>query len=268
MHSSKITTKTLQEMKSSGQKITAVVTYSYTMARRAEEAGIESILVGDSATRVFSGLSQHSAMTIDEMLYHTQAVTRACSQAWIMADLPQDVIDAGSKDCIEASKMLINEGKADCVKVESNSENAAEIIQAIHRAGFPVMGHFGMLIENDSRISKTNSDSETAMKDAMLDFAKQLVTAGSCALLLSKIKATIAAEITRQVKVATIGIGSGLDCDGQILVLEDLLGLTYREHPYYVKQYAQLGMLAQEAIQNYIDEVKKGVYPNQSHSKL
>jgi 3-methyl-2-oxobutanoate hydroxymethyltransferase len=267
MSSSKISTKTLQEMKLSGQKITAVVTYSYTMARRAEEAGIEAILVGDSATRVFSGLGQHSAMTTLEMLYHTQAVTRACSRAWIMADLPQEVIDAGSKDCVEASKILIIEGKADCVKVESNSENAVDIIQAIHSAGFSVMGHFGMLAENDSRIKKTEKDLETATKNAMLDYAKHLVSAGSCALLLSKIKATIAAEITHQVSVATIGIGSGMDCDGQILVLEDLLGLTYREHPYYVKQYAQLGMLAQKAIQIYIDEVKKGVYPNESQSK-
>lgn len=264
---SKITIKSLAEMKKSRKKITAIVTYSYTMARTAEEAGIDAILVGDSATRVFSGLSHHGSMTMEAMLYHTQAVTNACSRTWIMADLPQMVIDAGPSECVQAARILIENGKADCVKIESTDEGAIEIIEAISNSHLSVMGHFGMMAVDDTRIQGDGSNSEGTLTRAMVNFAQRLVAAGSCALLLSKIRASIANEITKNVEVPTIGIGSGLNCDGQILVLEDLLGLTYREHPYYVKQYAQLGQLAQNAIREYIKEVENGIYPDQAHSK-
>ncbi len=267
MPQSKMTIESLVKMKENRKKITAVVTYSYTMARRAEEAGIDAILVGDSATRVFSGLSQHSSMTMESMLYHTQAVTAACSHAWVMADLPQAVIDAGPGECVKGSRILIENGKADCVKIESTAEDAVKIIEAISKDHLPVMGHFGMMADNDERVKNKDSDSHDSLTKAMLDFARRLVSAGSCALLLSKIDSSIAAKITENVDVPTIGIGSGIDCDGQILVLEDLLGLTYREHPYYVKQYAQLGQLAQKAISEYIEDVKSNSFPDRAHSK-
>ena len=264
----KINPETLLRMKSIGKKICAVVAYSYTMARRSDEAGVDVILVGDSATRVFSGLSNHGFMNIEQMLYHTQAVSRACQHAWVMADFPQETIKAGVDIAVKDAKILIEEGKADSVKVEDTSENAIRIVEAVAKAGIPVVGHFSMMDVTDARVlSQPASSTEESLKKAMIAFGKRMESAGSCALLLSKIDSTIASEITQQVKIPAIGIGSGPGCDGQILVLEDLLGLTYRDHPYYVKQYAQLGQSAMDAIGQYISEIRSGAYPDKSHSK-
>ncbi len=268
MSTEKVNPATLLKMKSAGKKISAVVAYDYTLARRSDEAGIDVILVGDSATRVFSGLPNHTFMTLVQMLYHTQAVSTACQRAWVMADLPQVTIQTNVDMIIKDVEILIKEGRADSVKVEDTSEHAVEVVSAIAKTGFPVVSHFLMMDKNDTRVKdQPGSSIDESIMKAMLAFAKRLESAGSCAILLSKIDPLVAGEITGQVKIPTIGIGSGPNCDGQILVLEDILGLTYRDHPYYVKQYAQLGQSVMLAVKQYIAEVNSGAYPDLNHSK-
>ncbi|HEY60310.1 MAG TPA: hypothetical protein G4N92_06460 [Anaerolineae bacterium] len=254
-------------MKAHTNKLCAVVTYSYTMAHLAEEAGVDMILVGDSATRVFSGLPDHRNMSLEQIFYHTQAVARACKRVKIMVDLPQATMEEGIEATVKASRWLIEEGKAHSIKVEGSSQLALDIVAAIAHADIPVVGHFTMLDIKDDRVHAKQQTNQEAVYQAMLALGKEFEIKGASTLLLSKIRPSIAAAITRSVDIPTIGIGSGPDCDGQILVLEDLLGLTYRNHPYYVKQYAQLGKLTSEAIRSFISEVHEGKYPDKSHSQ-
>ena len=258
---------TFKDLKAHKNKLCALVTYSYTMANLAEEAGIDVILVGDSATRVISGLPDHNNMSLEQMFYHTRAVTRACKRAIVMADLPQATMTEGIESAIKASKRLIKEGKAHCIKVEGSSQLALDAVKAIACADIPVVGHFSMLNIKDGHARSEQETNQEEIFDAMVSLGKELEARGAIALVLSKILPHIAAAITSVVNIPTIGIGSGPDCDGQILVLEDLLGLTKRNPPYYLKQYAQLGKLTKEAINTYIMEVRSGKFPENSHSR-
>jgi len=256
-----------REIKTHNNKICALVTYSFTMANLAEESGIDLILVGDSATRVISGLPDHGNMSLEQMFYHTQAVARACKRTIVMADLPQATMSEGIETAIKASKWLINEGKAHCIKVEGSSKLALDTVRAIAHAEIPVVGHFSMLDSKNDRVYSKQQINQEKVFNTMLALGKELETKGAIALVLSKIHPNIATGITSCINIPTIGIGSGPDCDGQILVLEDLLGLTKRDPPYYLKQYAQLGKLTKEAIKTYISEVYSGQFPEESHCK-
>ncbi len=248
-------TRILQAFKASGRKIAAVVTYTYTMAALAEEAGIDLILVGDSASRVVLGISDHAAIQVEDMILLARGVVRACSRCKVMVDLPQAALQHGIEGAVQAAARIMESSQAHCIKVEGNPQEVISAIQGIAERGIPVIGHFGMPA-GDAGDKRT----------ILLDQAAMLEDAGCCALLLSKIDTDIAGEITRRAHIPTIGIGSGPHCDGQILVLEDMLGLARRVQPYYVKPYAKLGDNAVSALQQYAVEVREVTYPGEAHS--
>jgi len=273
MEIEKLTPHQLAGFKLEDTKISAVVTYSYTMALLADQAGVDLILVGDSVARVVSGLPNFLSVRLREMIYHTQAVARACKRACIMADLPQKVIARGIQASVSGSMALISDGGADCVKVEGGSGAILEIVSAIANSGIPVVGHFS---SPSARIDKPGAyimntrdfddDVKANQHEYLIGLGRSFQEAGCCALLLSKISAQTATDITSAARIPTIGIGSGVGCDGQILVLEDLLGLTQRKTPYYVKRYAQAEDVFREAIDRYVREVRGGYFPEQRHT--
>jgi 3-methyl-2-oxobutanoate hydroxymethyltransferase len=188
-----------------------------------------------------------------------------------MADLPQLTITEGTEASVSGAMALMAEGRADFVKIEGGSEQISRIANAIAEAGIPVVGHFGMpsnYVDKPGVFRKWGTATKSERSDAqfLYELAERLQSAGCCALLLSKIRPDIASEISQSVDIPTIGIGSGPDCDGQILIFEELIGLTERDPPYYVKTYAQLGERAVEALQTYIQDVRTGSFPQDSHS--
>jgi 3-methyl-2-oxobutanoate hydroxymethyltransferase len=244
------------------------------MAVLADKAGMDVILVGDSAARVFSGLPDFLAVELDQMIYHTQAVARACNHACVMSDLPQRTILGDPKAAVEGAELLISEGHADCVKVEGGSDQVVDLVQEIANAGVPVVGHFGLPSKTTEKGSPDRTDpvvqgitSEPLPHAELVNLAGRFQEAGCCALLLSKIPAPIAAAITESVDIPTIGIGSGTACDGQILILEDLLGLTQREPPYYVKRFIRADRIFSEAIESFIQEVRELRFPDETHTR-
>lgn len=269
-HAEKVTPELFTAMKQRGEKICAIVTYSYTMARLADEAGVDAILVGDSVARVVSGLPDYSSVDIDQMVYHTQAVSRACRHACVLADLPQRSIVGGVQASSKDAFALVAEAGAAMVKVEGYSSSTLESIHAIAQNGIPVMGHFGMpsaahdAIHDHKRRANEGIWTE-AIESELMDRAQRLIAAGCCALLLSKISSKIAQSITERFQVPTVGIGSGPFCDGQILVFEDLLALTEREPPYYVKEYAHLDEEAIGALKAFINDVRNKAFPGLEH---
>ncbi len=262
---------TLYEMKRTGRKIGAVVTYSYTMARLADAAGVDVILVGDSVARVVSGFPNHTPVKLEEMIYHTRAVSRACERALVMADLPERALVGGSMLAAERAFALIGDGGAACVKVEGITDYVKETVHCIAQAGIPVVAHLTMPPSRVHRSGQSSSEEQnpgaarTDLKE-MVSLAQDFETAGSCLILLARVDPDAAAAVTQTVSVPTIGIGAGPSCDGQILVLEDLLGLTWRDHPYYMKQYAHLADDSVEAIRSYLDQVRDGTFPGEKQS--
>ena len=245
------------------------------MAILADQAGIDVILVGDSAARVFSGLPDFMAVQLDQMIYHTQAVARACAHACVMSDLPQRTMLEDPQTAVRGAELLISEGNADCVKVEGRSDQVIDLVQEIANAGIPVVGHFGMPSKitdkgGADRINPVNtrSGSEYNSQSDLVNLGRRLQEAGCCALLLSKIPSSIAAVITEVVDIPTIGIGSGAACDGQILVFEDLIGLTQREPPFYVKRYVHAGRIFSEAVESYIQDIRELRFPEETHTRI
>lgn len=245
----------LRRFKETGRKITSVVTYSYTMAALADEAGIDLVLVGDSASRVVLGIADHAAVHVDDMILLSSGVTRACSRCRVMVDLPHAALQQGAASAAQAAARILETSHAHYIKVEGDPEETIGTIQEIAMRQIPVIGHFGM----------PAGDQDDA-RTRLLSQATMLEESGCCGLLLSKIVSEIAGEITDLTKIPTIGIGSGDHCDGQILVLEDMLGLARRKQPYYVKPYADLGALAVSAVRQFADEVRKATYPGEAHS--
>lgn len=245
----------LRQFKETGRKITSVVTYSYTMAALADEAGIDLILVGDSASRVVLGVADHAAIQVDDMILLASGAAQACSRCRVMVDLPHAALQQGKADAAQAAARILETSHAHYIKVEGDPEETNDTIRETAMRHIPVIGHFGMP-------ARWAGECRTRL----LSQAAMLEESGCCALLLSKIESEIAGEITKQVRIPTIGIGSGPHCDGQILVLEDILGLARRKQPYYVKPYADLGAQAVRAIRQFADEVREATYPSEVHS--
>jgi 3-methyl-2-oxobutanoate hydroxymethyltransferase len=269
----KITPGELCALKQRRTKICAVVTYSYTMALIADRAGIDLVLVGDSAARVVSGRSNFLSVQLAEMIYHSQAVSRACRRACVMSDLPEKTIVDGVQACVTGAMALLADGGADCVKVEGGSDCVLNIVEGIANAGIPVVGHFGM---PSARVDKVGAyrvkaellgmESGHTLGQQMVKMGRVFQDAGCCALLLAKMPSRVAADITNAVEIPTIGIGSGAGCDGQILILEELLGLLQREPPYYAKRYVEGAGIFEEAIRRYAEDVREGGFPDKEHT--
>ncbi|GAB4553259.1 MAG: 3-methyl-2-oxobutanoate hydroxymethyltransferase [Geothermobacteraceae bacterium] len=256
----------LRRMKDEGEKITVLTAYDYPFARFMDAEGIDVILVGDSVGSVVSGYDTTLPVTMDEMLYHTRAVVRGASGALVVADMPFMSYQA---DIIEARRnagRLIKEGGAQAVKLEGGM-NMAETIRALVDIDIPVVGHIGLTPQSIHRMGgyKVQGRQEEQAERLLAD-ARAVEKAGACAIVLEAIPASLAGKITAELAIPTIGIGAGPDCDGQVLVIHDILGLCEKYSPKFVKQYADAATLIRGAVRDYIDEVKKGAFPTEKHS--
>ncbi len=260
-----ITAGKLKQMKENGEKITMLTAYDYPMARLVDAAGIDMILVGDSVGNTTLGYKNTTAVTMEDMLHHTKAVTRGVENALVVADMPFLSFSAGVHDAVINAGRLIREGGAKMVKLEGGVEFEAEIA-AILRAGIPVMGHLGLLPQSVNRFGYKVQGRETEAAKKIMEDAKLLDKLGVSAIVLECVPASLAAEISMAISVPTIGIGAGVGCDGQVLVLHDMLGLYQGKTAKFVKQYANIGEDISRAVGTYIEEVKRSVFPDDEHA--
>ncbi|WP_333654343.1 3-methyl-2-oxobutanoate hydroxymethyltransferase [Dissulfurispira sp.] len=262
----KVTVNDFLKMKQEGQKITMLTAYDYPFAQIVDEAGIDAILVGDSLSMVVQGLENTLPVTMDEMVYHTKMVSRAAKRAMVIADMPYLSYQISIEDAVRNAGRFIKEADAQAVKIEGGKE-VAEKVEAMTKAEIPVMAHIGLTPQAIHRMGgyKVQGRTEEAAK-TLLEDAKILQDAGAFSLLLEAIPAGLAAQITKDLTIPTIGIGAGLHCDGQVLVIHDVLGLFERFVPKFVKRYANLKDDALKAIKQYKEEVEKGLFPGKEHS--
>ncbi len=255
----------LGKMKQTSEKISMLTAYDYPSARWVEEAGVDTILVGDSLGMVVLGYDSTVPVTIEEMLHHTKAVRRGAMQTFLITDMPFMSYATSDLALMNAGR-LIKEGGADAVKLEGG-QNVVHIVQALTRAGIPVVGHIGLTPQTASQLGgyivqgRDLSSAKQLVKDA-----HALELAGAFLLVLELMPKQVAHQISTELKIPTIGIGAGLDCDGQVLVFHDILGLFERFQPKFVKQYAQLGQDAVQAIKSFHDEVKLSHFPATEHT--
>jgi 3-methyl-2-oxobutanoate hydroxymethyltransferase len=253
-------------MAAKGERRLAMLTaYDYAAARLAEAAGVDMLLVGDSLAMVVLGHEDTLSVTMEEMLHHTRAVARGASRALVVADMPFLSYQVSVPEAVANAGRFLKEGRAGAVKLEGGREVAPQV-RAIVDAGIPVLGHVGLTPQHLAALGGFRVQSKTAQAAArLLDDACLLAEAGCFGLVLECIPAEVAAVVTETVPVPTIGIGAGPDCDGQVLVFHDVLGLFDRFIPKFVKKYAELGAMAQEALTRYVDEVKSRSFPDAEH---
>jgi 3-methyl-2-oxobutanoate hydroxymethyltransferase len=266
MDRKKITPVDLQTMKNEGKKFSMLTAYDYPMALLEDRAGIEVILVGDSLGMTVLGYENTIPVTMDEMIHHTKAVTRGAKYALIIGDMPFMSYNTSVHDAIYNAGRFMKEGKADAIKLEGGV-SVKEIVRAIVKAGIPVMGHIGLTPQTISMLGGfkvQGKDAQAAQK--IIDDALELEDAGAFSVLLEAVPAPIARKVTERLKVPTIGIGAGVHCDGQVLVVHDLLGLFDRFTPKFAKRYVNLSEQMIKAFEAYKEEVLKGVFPTDQHS--
>lgn len=262
----KVTIQDFLKKKQGGQKITMLTAYDYPFAQIVDEAGIDAILVGDSLAMVVQGLENTLSVTMDEMIYHTKMVSRAVKKAMVVADMPYLSYQISIEDAVKNAGRFIKEAGAQAVKIEGGRE-VAEKVEAMTKAEIPVMAHIGLTPQAVHRMGgyKVQGRTEEAAK-TLLEDAKILQEAGAFSLLLEAIPADLAAQITGDLAIPTIGIGAGPFCDGQVLVIHDVFGLFERFVPKFVKRYANLKEEALKAAKQYKEEVEKGIFPGKEHS--
>ena len=262
----KITPVDIQTIKSEGKKITMLTAYDYPMALLEDRAGIDIILVGDSGGMTVLGYDNTLPVTMDEMIQLTKAVTRGAKYALIIGDMPFMSYNTSERDAIMNAGRFMKEGKADAVKLEGGA-SVKDIVKAIVRAGIPVMGHIGLTPQTISMLGGfkvQGKDAQAAQK--IIDDALSLEDAGAFSVLLEAIPAPIAKRITERLKVPTIGIGAGIHCDGQVLVVHDMLGLFDRFTPKFAKRFVNLSEQMLKAFEAFREEVLKGEFPTDQHS--
>ncbi len=254
------------EMKGQQDKITVLTAYDYPFAQLMDNAGIDMILVGDSVGSVFSGYENTLPVTLDEMLYHTKAVMRGSQQALVITDMPFMSYQIDIRDARLNAGRLIKEGGAQAVKLEGG-ENMAETIRAIVDIDIPVVGHIGLTPQSIHRMGgfKVQGRADEQVRQIIAD-AKAVEDAGAFAVVLEGIPRELAKKITDMLSIPTIGIGAGVDCDGQVLVIHDILGLCDKYSPKFVKRYADISATIATGIDSYIKEVKTGEFPTPDHS--
>lgn len=262
----KHTAATLLSQKQSGEKITMLTAYDYTTARIEDECGVDAILVGDSLGMVMLGYENTLPVTMEEMLHHTKAVVRGAQNAFVVADMPFLSYQTSVYDAVLNAGRLIKEGGAQAVKLEGGAE-VCEQIRAIVDASIPVVAHLGLTPQSVNAFGgfKVQGKSyERAVQ--LLDDAKRIQEAGACAVVLECIPARLAALITKELVIPTIGIGAGSECDGQVLVYQDMLGLTTGHTPKFAKKFADAGALLREGFAAYIQETREGSFPAEEHT--
>ena len=256
----------LAEMKRSGEKIAMVTAYDAPSARLADEAGVDLILVGDSAAMVVMGHDSTLPVTLDEMLLLTAAVARSTRRALVVGDLPFGSYQESDEKAVASAVRMVKEGGADIVKLEGADRRLSRV-RAIVDAGIPVMGHIGLTPQSATLLGGYKPQGRTAVKARhLLDAAKALEAANCCALVVEAVPPPVATRIAAAILIPVIGIGAGAGCDGQVLVWHDLLGLSEDPVPRFVKRYADLSTEIRRAIGAYVDDVRSGAYPEDKHT--
>lgn len=260
---SKITTQTIVDMKANGEKIAMLTAYDYTMAKIVDQAGVEVILVGDSASNVIAGFDTTVPMTLDHMIYHTSCVVRGVDRALVIADMPFMSYQVTGKEALINAGRMMKEAGAHAVKMEGGKP-ILDTIRKIVDAGIPVMGHLGLTPQSIYKFGTYKvraTDEEEA--EELIEDAKLLEKAGCFSIVLEKIPAKLAERVSSELTIPTIGIGAGQGCDGQVLVLHDMLGLNKGFNPRFLRRYADLHGVMSEAITQYVDDIKSLDFPNE-----
>ena len=262
----RVTTQTLREMRAEGTPIAMLTAYDYTSARLLDAAGIDAFLVGDSASNVMSGHETTLPITLDQMIYHAQCVVRGVRRALVVVDLPFGAYQGSSREALRSAIRVMKETGAHAVKLEGG-RTVIDSVRRIIDAGIPVMGHLGLTPQSIYQFGtfRVRARDEDEADDVRRDLAA-LEAAGAFGVVLEKIPAALAAELTASVSVPTIGIGAGVGCSGQILVSHDLLGLTTDFNPRFVRHYAEMGATMTDAASRYVADVRAGDFPSEDES--
>lgn len=259
----KITTHQLQEMKNRGEKIAMLTAYDYSMARIIDEAGIDVILVGDSASNVMAGNTTTLPITLEQMIYHAQSVVRAVKRALVVVDLPFGTYQGDSGEALRSAIRIMKESGAHAVKMEGGSE-IKESVERTLSAGIPVMGHLGLTPQSIYKFGTYTvraKEAEEAKK--LVEDARLLQQCGCFGIVLEKIPAELAKKVSKELQIPTIGIGAGADTDGQVLVMQDMLGINKDFKPRFLRHYADLHGSITTAVSNYVSDVKAKDFPNE-----
>ncbi len=260
----RITTNTLQKMKTAGEKISMLTAYDFSFAKIIDGAGIDIILVGDSASNVMAGHETTLPITLDQMIYHAQSVIRGISRCLVVVDLPFGSYQSNSEVALASAIRIMKETGAHSLKLEGGEE-VLDSVKKIVSAGIPVMGHLGLMPQSIYKFgtynvrAKEEAEAEKLKKDAQL-----LQEAGCFAIVLEKIPAALAKEVSESLTIPTIGIGAGNYCDGQVLVMHDMLGINTEFRPRFLRQYLNIHEQATKAVQQYISDVKSNDFPNEA----
>ena len=250
-----------------GEKLVMVTAYDALFARIVDEAGVDAILVGDSLANVVAGLDSTLGVTLDQMIYHATAARRGCRRALLVVDLPFMTYQVSAEDAMRNAGRVMQETGAQAVKLEGGSADSAETMRRIVDMGVPVMGHLGFTPQSVHALGGARVQGRgDAAERLILEEAKRLEDAGAFAIVLELVPAAVARRVTEAVRVPTIGIGAGAGCDGQVLVLHDMLGLNPGFAPKFLKRYADLGDAAREAIRSFAEETRAGTFPDDAHS--
>jgi len=262
----KLTLLDIKSRKSSGPKISMLTAYDYPWALLADQTGIDILLVGDSLGMVVLGYQDTVSVTMDEMIHHVKIVSRVAKRALVAGDMPFGSYNVSKEKAVENANRFMKEGRADCVKLEGG-KTMAPVVEAIVNAGIPVMGHIGLTPQTASALGgfKVQGKSAEAAR-ALIEDAKAVEKAGCFSLVMEAVPAPIAKIITETVSIPTIGIGAGIDCDGQVLVMYDMVGLFDRFTPKFVKQYAKISEIISSAIAEFKADVENGRFPEEKHS--
>lgn len=259
----RVTTHRIQEMKERGEKIAMLTAYDYSMATILDQAGVDVLLVGDSASNVMAGHETTLPITLDQMIYHASSVVRAAARALVVVDLPFGSYQGDPLEALHSAVRVMKESGAHSIKIEGGAEIRKSITRIIS-AGIPVMGHLGLTPQSIYKFGTyTVRAKEEAEAQKLLDDARLLEEAGCFAIVLEKIPAKLAAQVTRQSGIPTIGIGAGKEVDGQVLVVNDMLGITKGFQPRFLRRYLDLFETIGTAARQYIQDVKKLDFPNE-----
>ena len=262
----KVTTHRFIEMKQKGEKISMLTSYDFTTAGIVDQAGIDGILVGDSASNVMAGNATTLPVTVEQMIYHARSVTRAVKRALVVCDMPFGSYQAGSHDAVRNAISIMKESGCDALKLEGGKE-IGDAVKRILDAGIPVMGHLGLTPQSINKFgtyavrAKQEAEAKKLVEDALF-----LESLGCFSIVLEKVPAALAANVSSQLSIPTIGIGAGSGTDGQILVIDDMLGKTNGFSPRFLRRYANLNSVMTDAIGRYVEDVKRCDFPNSQES--
>ncbi len=258
----RVTTHILQEMKQRGEKISMLTSYDYSMAQIVDGAGIDIILVGDSASNVMAGHETTLPITLDQMIYHASGVVKAAKRCLVVVDMPFGSYQGNSKEALHSAIRIMKESGGHAVKLEGGAEIKESIIRILS-AGVPVMGHLGLTPQSIYKFGTYNVRAkEEAEANKLIEDAKLLEEIGCFALVLEKIPSELAKKVAETINIPVIGIGAGADVDGQVLVVHDMLGINKDFHPRFLRRYADLHTIMTDAVSNYIKDVKSLDFPN------